>query len=292
MRARWLAPVLIGAWVGAQAQTSVISTSVQHTAWGSPGDEALAAHWGLKPEEVRRYHDYMAVEGRYFYAHLDPVMVLGLIETDPDRRARYAEQYLDAERRRIEEQTRFANLAAEVQLKRFGLEKRVDFSKLRGVTPGYLEARAQRGEGETGEFSPVARRLAPAKASSVADAKPTPPSTAADPKPKPPAAPATPQAGDTIDLLVTPECTTVCYAKLAELLKIPEVRIHVYGRGFQDNHAFVAWLKNRPGDAASHAREESRLEPRRFDALMFNGMATSKPPVALLRRYGALVSQW
>ena len=46
MRARWLAPVLIGAWVGAQAQTSVMSTPVQHTAWGSPGDEALAAHWG------------------------------------------------------------------------------------------------------------------------------------------------------------------------------------------------------------------------------------------------------
>ena len=107
---------------------------------------------------MKRYHHYMAVEGQYFYRHLDPVMVLGLIETDPAQRARYAEQYLMGERRRIEAQTRFATLAAAVQLERFGLEKRVDFSTLRGArnSPGDLAARASSGAGGNGAFSPVA----------------------------------------------------------------------------------------------------------------------------------------
>ena len=53
------------------------------------------------PEEVAHYRQYMRVEGRYFYAHLDPVMTLGIIETDPVQRARYAGLYLEAERERV-----------------------------------------------------------------------------------------------------------------------------------------------------------------------------------------------
>lgn len=298
MHTRWKVVISLSAclpgWV--LAQGTVSATAVSYTTWSAPTAEALAAHWGLTPEDVRRYNAYMAVEGRYFYAHLDPVMVLGLIETDPQRRTQYVKQYLGAERQRIEQQTSFAALAAEVQLKRFGLEKLVDFSTLPGAkaSPGYLEARAQRHEGENGAFLPVAALPSPRSAAlkeatltphpgeSVAPAATTP--TRAAPS-------ATPQAGDTIDLLVDPDCTTACYEKLVALLKTPDVRIHVYGRGFKDNAAFLAWLAQRPSTAASQAEEAKRLEPRRFDALMFNGLATSKAPVALWRRQGMLVSR-
>ena len=273
-RGRWWAGVLLGTYgLGAvHAQTTLTETPVHYSTWGPASDAAWAAHWGLTSEDVKRYHHYMAVEGQYFYRHLDPVLVLGLIETDPAQRTRYAEKYLEMERRRIEAQIRFATLAAAVQSKRFGLEKLVDFSTLGGARLGYRAA-------------PVG---APAAASPVAGVPPTAP--ALDPQPQPLPAPTTPQAGDTIDLLVAPDCTTHCYAKLAELLKIPEVRIHVYGRGFQDHRAFVAWLNHRPGAAATPAAEAKRLEPRRFDPLLFRGVSTLKAPVALWRRQGALLS--
>ena len=274
MRARsgWLAGLLACSLGAVHAQTTLTETPMHYSTWGPANDAALAAHWGLTVKDVKRYHHYMAVEGQYFYRHLDPVMVLGLIETDPAQRTRYAEQYLETERRRIEAQIRFATLAATVQSQRFGREKLVDFSKLRGARPGDRQARVG----------------APAAASSVAGVLPTPP--AVDPQPQPLVAPTTPQTGDTIDLLVAPDCTTRCYAKLAELLKIPDVRIHIYGRGFQDHHAFVAWLNNRPGAATTPATEAKRLEPRRFDPLLFRGVSTLKVPVALWRRHGTLLS--
>ena len=76
----------------------------------------------------------------------------------------------------------------------------------------------------------------------------------------------------------------------AELLKIPEVRIRVYGRHFKDTPAFIAWLEQRPGAAAPRAADAKRLEPRRFDPLLFRGVSTLKAPVALWRRQGALLS--
>ncbi len=287
----WWIPLLVPICLSqSQAQTAIQNTPVAYSTWGTPSDEALGAHWDLTPEDVKRYNAYMAVEGRYFYPQVDPVMVLGLIETDPDRRAQFAAKYLTAERRRIEQQTGFATLAAEVQLKRFGLEKLVDFATVPGArqSPDYLAARAQRSEGRNGAFSSVAASTRPSPAlpgASVAA------STPARPALDPSAEPATPQAGDDVDLLVEAGCTTACYAKLTDLLKTPVSRIHIYGRGFKDNHAFIRWLNQRPGDAALHAQEEKRIEPRRFDALMFGDLATSKAPVALLRRHGVLVAR-
>ena len=228
----------------------------------------------------------MAVEGQYFYRHLDPVMVLGLIETDPAQRTRYAEKYLETERRRIEAQIRFATLAATVQFQRFGLEKWVDFSTLRGARArsGDLATRARPDAGGNGAFSPVAP--APG-ATRPRAARPTAPGALAA---SPPRAPVQPQAGDTVDVLVEPDCGVACYQKLAELLKIPEVRIRIYGRHFKDTPAFIAWLEQRPGDAATRAADAKRLEPRRFDPLLFSGISTLKAPVALWRRQGALLS--
>ena len=285
-RGRWLAGLLACSLGAVHAQTTLTETPVHYSTWGPASDAALAAHWGLTAEDVKRYHHYMAVEGQYFYRHLDPVMVLGLIETDPAQRTRYAEKYLETERRRIEAQIRFATLAATVQFQRFGLEKRVDFSTLRGArnSPGDLAARASSGAGGNGAFSPVAP--SPGAHRPLA-ARPAAPGKIA---PSPPRAPVEPQAGDTVDLLVEPDCGAACYAQLAELLKIPKVRIRVYGRGFKEIPDFIAWLEQRPGDAATRATEAKRLEPRRFDPLLFGGVSTRKAPVALWRRQGAVLS--
>lgn len=288
-RGRWLAGLLACSLGAVRAQTTLTETPVHYSTWGPASDAALAAHWGLTAEDVKRYHHYMAVEGQYFYRHLDPVMVLGLIETDPAQRTRYAEKYLATERRRIEAQIRFATLAATVQFQRFGLEKWVDFSTLRGARArsGDLAARASSGAGGNGAFAPVAP--APGANRPLA-ARPTAPGAIAA---SPPRAPVQPQAGDTVDVLVEPDCGAACYQKLAELLKIPEVRIRIYGRGFKDTPAFIAWLEQRPGDAATRAADAKRLEPRRFDALMFGGAtAPLKAPVALWRRQGVLLSRW
>ena len=100
----------------ALAQTAAITaTTVEHSRLGAVSDEAFAWHWGLTAEAVAKYRAYMNVEGRYFYAHLDPVMVLGIIETDPVQRSQYAETYLKAERQRVSDQTGFAALVAAIR---------------------------------------------------------------------------------------------------------------------------------------------------------------------------------
>ena len=244
------------------------TTTIEHTQLGEEAsDQELAEHWKLSREEVARYRHFMRVEGRYYYAHLDPVMVLGLTTADPVQRARYAGQYLDAERARIQEQTRFAMLVAEVQAKRFGLEKLVDFSVLPQVaqSSSYLAARATRGQ--------------PAQ---------TPPSAASSTPTQRPAAPATLQAGDQVDFLIEPTCVAVCIDALKKVLQVPDVRVRLYGRGFKDTAALVAWLEQKPLtdlDAATRAR----IAPRHFDPMVFSGINLSRVPVVLLRRNGVVV---
>ena len=250
------------------ASLAPATTTIEHTQLGEEAsDQELAEHWKLSREEVARYRHFMRVEGRYYYAHLDPVMVLGLTTADPVQRARYAGQYLDAERARIQEQTRFAMLVAEVQAKRFGLEKLVDFSVLPQVaqSSSYLAARATRGQ--------------PAQ---------TPPSAASSTPTQRPAAPATLQAGDQVDFLIEPSCIAVCIDALKKVLQVPDVRVRLYGRGFKDTAALVAWLEQKPLmelDAATRAR----IAPRRFDPMIFSGIALSRVPVILLRRNGVVV---
>lgn len=248
------------------AQSTLSATTIEHTQFGEVSDQALAEHWKLSPQEIAGYRRYMKLEGRYFYAHLDPVMVLGIIETDPVQRARYAGLYLEAERERIQEQTRFANLVASVQLKRYGLEAPVDFSILPQVanSPGYQAARAGHGAAQAGlPASPV-----------------TPAAT--------PAEPVVLHAGDRVDLLVEPGCETACYDKIQSVLPVAGVKIRLYGRKFDDEKALVAWLERGPlGRLDADAR--GRIEPRRFDPLIFSGVDISHPPVTLLRRNGAVV---
>lgn len=247
------------------AQTTLTTTAIDHTRFGTVTDAAMAAHWGLEKAEIAQYRNYMALEGRYFYAHLDPVMVLGLIETDPQKRARYAEKYLLDEQRRVEEQTSFAKLVAATQLKRFGPQPVFDFSTLPQAknTPGYLEARAAR-LGAT--RTTVATATAP-----------------------PPVTPAALQAGDTVDLLIGPDCGTPCEDKLAQILESAGAKVLLYGRDFPDASALVAWLARWVAAAPGRVDAATRIQPRRFDPVVFHGMNLSTLPVALLRRNGVVV---
>ena len=244
------------------------TTTIEHTQFGEASDQALAEHWRLSREEVARYRHYMRVEGRYFYAHLDPVMTLGIIETDPVQRARYAGLYLDAERRRVREQTGFARLVARVQLRRYGLEPPVDFSTMPQVAnaPRYQAARAAR------TAAPVSR-----------PDRPTAPPVA-------PPEPVVPQAGDVVEVLVEPGCTRACTDPILRVLQIAGVKVRVYGRNFKDAKALVEWLERGPL-APLDATARARIEPRRFDPLIFQGHEPWHPPVALLRRHGVVIGR-
>lgn len=249
------------------AQSTVSTTTIKHTQFGEVSDRELAEHWKLTPEEVAHYRQYMRVEGQYFYTHLDPVMVLGLIETDPTRRAHYVGMYLDAERARVKAQTSFAILAATVQQKRFGLEPLVDFSMLPQVaqSPSYRAARAARG---TQAAAPPSNPIAN----------------------KPPSPPPVLQAGDSVDFLIDPSCEAACYDRLKTVLQVSDVKVRLYGRGFKDAAALVGWLEHGPA-AQLDAATRARIEPRRFDPLIFSGIDVSHPPVTLLRRNGVVIGR-
>ena len=99
------------------------------------------------------------------------------------------------------------------------------------------------------------------------------------------------QAGDTLDLLITPDCEGPCYDKLSEALKVAGVRVHLYGRHFKNTPALVGWLERWPAaglDPDDRAAAAARIVPRRFDPVVFDGYPLS-PPLALLRRNGAVV---
>ena len=106
------------------------SQSQTQTQFTRVGDAETAQHWGLTEAEWATYQKYMAIEGKYFYAHLDPLMTLGIIESDNQARQRYAQLWLMQERQRVEAQVSFSNLVARVQHKLFGNEPYMDFSQL------------------------------------------------------------------------------------------------------------------------------------------------------------------
>jgi integrating conjugative element protein (TIGR03759 family) len=261
---RCIAAALLALPLAAHAAPPMTATALDYT---QVTDAALAAHWGLEKADAARYRRYMALEGRYFYTHLDPVMVLGIIETDPKRQARYAEHYLRAERQRIAAQTGFAQAVGDAQRRWFGQEKYLDFSRL-------PQAKAAAAAPSLGAIRDPAR--------------PRPNET-----PLPLADPTALQAGDTVDLRVAATCHAPCYDRLRALLRIPDITVALYGRDFADPTALVTWLET--GQASWTAAERQaaavRLQPRRFDPLVFVGVDATATPLALVRRRGALVGR-
>ena len=257
---RGIATALLALPLAAAAASPVTATALDYT---QVTEADLADHWSLEQADIRRYRNYMALEGRFFYTHLDPIMVLGIIESDPKRQARYAERYLMAERQRIEAQTAFAQAVGAAQFRLFGKEKYVDFSRL-----------------------PQAAAAMPSHPPALAAARPAIRSL-------PRLDPAGLQAGDTVDLLVDAACQAACYDRLRALLQRPTLTIALYGRDFADPTALVTWLEAGQTSWTDAERQAAaaRIQPRRFDPLVFAGVQLTAPPLALVRRHGWIVGR-
>ncbi len=89
---------------------------------GLEKDKASAKRWGLTLEQWQRYQTYMENGGHFFYEHLDPVFVSGLIaETDIERRQLaelYASQEMERTRRLVAFQDEFTKA-----MKRLGADQ-------------------------------------------------------------------------------------------------------------------------------------------------------------------------
>lgn len=93
-------------------------------------DQEQADHWKLSLGEWQDYQKYMAVEGKYFYSHLDPVTTLSIITKDPKERLRFIGLSVLKERDRVDAEVSFANDAFRVQRDLFGEEDLFDFNKI------------------------------------------------------------------------------------------------------------------------------------------------------------------
>ena len=262
--------ILLGLGLSLSALGQVSAPTISHTPIASTrfepvSDEALAEHWQLGAEDIEKYRRYMALEGRYFYGHLDPIMVLGIIETDVGKRREYADKYLQGERRRVSEQVSFATLVAARSLLLYGSEPLFDFAALPQATasPSFQSARAER----------------QTMAAAVAQTPFLPSSTAV----------VTLASGDTVALLVTPQCLAPCYALLDQILHTDGVEVEVHGRGFADTDALIAWLGFWKAEPPQRQTHSERIQLKRFDPLLFSGYERAQPPLALVRRAGRVV---
>lgn len=248
-------------------QTQITATQFQRT---TAQIETMATQWELEPEEVERYLDYMDHEGQYFYNHLDPVMVLGIIETDTAKRDDYAAKYLMAERRRVEQQVLFATTVAQAQQRLFGPESIVSFAKLPQATnsPRYLKARARKqGKSQALQLRPPATPIPVANVQTMQ-----------------------PQIGDVIDLLVDTACTRACYDALTHTLAVDDVTVNLYVKGYTGNAGVVEWFTTWLADHPTPT-DADRIALKRFDPVLFGEGASTKTPVAFLRRDGVVIAR-
>jgi len=254
--------------LGQAASPTITHTPIESTRLGHVNDEALAEHWQLEADDLKKYRRFMALEGRYFYSHLDPIMVLGIIETDLSKRREYADKYLQGERRRVSEQISFATLVAARSLLLYGPESLFDFSSAPQAanSPGYLRARAER----------QAKELSRARRMARISSEPLPSLTL--------------KVGDTVELLVTPVCMAPCYASLDRLLKTEGVQVEVYGRDFVTTDALIAWLGKWASERPQRREHSTRIQLKRFDPVIFSGFdTTAQVPLALVRRDGRVL---
>jgi len=73
--------------------TSVESNQIDQEAL----NKKHAKNWGLSVDQWTRYQSYMDQTGKYFYEHLDPVFVSGLISTTEEERKALADLYAQQE---------------------------------------------------------------------------------------------------------------------------------------------------------------------------------------------------
>ena len=111
----------------AQNKGGITETQITHL---TLSDQEQADHWKLSLDEWQGYQKYMAVEGKYFYSHLDPVTTLSIITKDPKERLRFIGLSVLKERDRVDAEVSFANDAFRVQRDLFGEEDLFDFNKI------------------------------------------------------------------------------------------------------------------------------------------------------------------
>ena len=111
----------------AQNKGGITETQITHL---TLSDQEQADHWKLSLDEWQDYQKYMAVEGKYFYSHLDPVTTLSIVTKDPKTRLRFIGLSVLKERDRVDAEVNFANDAFRVQRDLFGEEDLFDFNKI------------------------------------------------------------------------------------------------------------------------------------------------------------------
>lgn len=88
--------------------------NVTYVKIGADTAKKMQKHYQLTDDEMKRYQDYMEVEGYSRYQHLDPVMVLGIIAKTQEDRYRFAKKYIDFEGKAIESQNQFGQAVEQV----------------------------------------------------------------------------------------------------------------------------------------------------------------------------------
>ena len=93
--------VLMALTFQANAQAGNDATPKPSITYTTINNKPFRDAWGLNDDESKSYNDYMQTTGKFFYTHLDPLMVLGFIEENPAKRAALAERHLIKSRQRI-----------------------------------------------------------------------------------------------------------------------------------------------------------------------------------------------
>ncbi len=120
--------VLIGCCTVVHATETVDSTQEPHDVVRTTVEHA--ALWALTPEQWTRYETYMAQTGKYFYKHLDPVFVSGLIAESDAERLKLADLYNQQEYARVQQLVAFQTTAAIAFKQRYGDEPVMSLDKL------------------------------------------------------------------------------------------------------------------------------------------------------------------
>jgi len=248
----------------------VDSTVVEYT---QIEDDAMMKAWNITQAELTQYREYMQTTGRYYYTHLDPVMVLGISSDNPADRDRFAELYIRNEvTMRLQEQE-FITSVGYAHTRLYGKGKRFDFSKV----PGYAEHQRSQAQVLTANI----------KSNSVHVSAPgsLPSYSIADYHWE------QRNALISVDLLVDAICDT-CLAQFEKVLTVSptQVIVNVFFSDKQGVPEDVLYLLQ--SSAAYANRPPARIVNfKRYDPLLWDEIDKVSLPVAVIRRNGIAVAR-
>ncbi len=221
--------------------------------------------WGLNDEESKTYNDYMQTTGKFFYTHLDPLMVLGFIEENPAKRAALAERHLIKSRQRIIQERTFVEEIGDAQKRLYAGEKAFNFARL----PGY--------DAHKEKLAALRSSVSTARANKTGPAVPVNTTVAKfnwnDNK-----------SIVSIDYLIPAECKE-CINTVKQMLDTPEtVIINLYAKDGDINY-----LEQVIQSVANEIEPARVISAKRYDSIVFAGIANPSKPV--VRRDGVVVAR-